>query len=411
MRGVTDSPFSPGSDVVPKIWAGRDQEINDWTRIVRPRRIAGAYERGRTILGEPGVGKSSLVNLISREARKQGDWVTDQLRIPPSTDALKRVAKALLTIADQAGLSTRAEKGLASLLDRVRSIAVLGVSVSLSHPEGEDAYVALTDLLVEIGRVAIERNVMVLICIDEIQNITDEAILSQLLISLGDALTKEVTVSAPGNREITRYLPIAVYLSGLPDFERMARSQKGATFTRRFKSTPLSSVTTSEMEQALAPLVNQGWEVGDGEGGVKSVYMDQDARDAIIDLSKGEPFLFQLAGDSAWHAGSTDTITREDVLAGWQAVRDEAESHVANILDRLPEQERLLVEVMGELDPAERTLSTIAHTAGISPSSKLGTAAQRLDIVRGIIRRGRPYTFHNQAVEAYLTTEWPRETT
>ncbi|WPF65903.1 ATP-binding protein [Corynebacterium sp. 22KM0430] len=396
--------------MIPQIWVGRDQEINDWTRIVRPSRIAGVYERSRTILGEPGVGKSSLVNLISREAKEQGDWVTDQLRIPPATDALKRVAEALLAIADQAGLSTSTEKGLAALLDRVRSIAALGVSVSLAQPEGEEPYVALTDLLVEIGRAAIKAKVVVLICIDEIQNITDEAILSQLLISLGDALTKEVTVIAPGDREITRFLPIAVYLSGLPDFEHMARTRQRATFARRFKTTYLSSVTTTEMEQALAPLVNQGWEISDEEGGIKHVYMDQDARDAIIDLSKGEPFLFQLAGNSAWRAGNTDTITREDVLAGWQTVRDEAESHVANILDRLPEQERLVVEIMGELDPAERTLSAIADAAGISPATKLGTAARRLEKVRGIITRGKPYAFRNRAIEAYLTSEWPEIT-
>ncbi|WP_222129905.1 MULTISPECIES: hypothetical protein [unclassified Corynebacterium] len=125
--------------------------------------------------------------------------------------------------------------------------------MSLSHPEDEDAYVALTDLLVEIGRVAIERNAMVLICIDEIQNITDETILSQLLISLGDALIKEVTITAPGNRKITRYLPIAVYLSSLPDFERMARSHKGAPFTRRFTSTLLGSITTAEWNKHLLP--------------------------------------------------------------------------------------------------------------------------------------------------------------
>ncbi|KQB83228.1 hypothetical protein [Corynebacterium oculi] len=190
----------------------------------------------------------------------------------------------------------------------------------------------------------------------------------------------------------------------------MTRTRQGATFARRFKTTLLGSVTATEMEKALALLVNQGWEISDEEGGIKHVYMDQDARDAIIHLSKGEPFLFQLAGNSAWHAGNTDTITREDVLVGWQTVRAEAESHVANILDRLPEQERLFVEVMGELDPAERTLSAIAHTAGISPATKLGTATRRLDQVRGIIKRGKPYTFRNQAVEAYLTTEWPEIT-
>ncbi|GGD76632.1 hypothetical protein [Microbacterium murale] len=33
--------------------------------------------------------------------------------------------------------------------------------------------------------------------------------------------------------------------------------------------------------------------------------------------------------------------------------------------------------------------------------------AQRLDTVRGIIDRGKPYSFRRRAVEAYLTSDWP----
>ena len=53
MRDSTDNPFSPGSDTVPEIWAGRLAQINDWRDVLRPRLLRGLPERGRTILGEP----------------------------------------------------------------------------------------------------------------------------------------------------------------------------------------------------------------------------------------------------------------------------------------------------------------------------------------------------------------------
>ena len=64
--------------------------------------------------------------------------------------------------------------------------------------EGQEPFTALFELLVELGQAAIKNNVVILIHIDEVQNIADEAALSQLLIALGDALAHEVTMMAPG---------------------------------------------------------------------------------------------------------------------------------------------------------------------------------------------------------------------
>ena len=75
--------------------------VADWRDVVRPRRLAGHAERGRTILGEAGLGKSSLVRRIAEDAASRGDWVTPQLRIPSGADPLKRLAAALL---DQLGV-------------------------------------------------------------------------------------------------------------------------------------------------------------------------------------------------------------------------------------------------------------------------------------------------------------------
>ncbi|WP_136055741.1 AAA family ATPase [Microbacterium sp. K24] len=408
MRDALDNPFSPGSDTIPEVWAGRTEQLSDWRDVVRPRRLAGLPERGRTILGEPGLGKSALVRRIAQEASRAGDWVTPQLRIPAGADPLKLVAEAVLKIAADAGLSSSREKRIGDAIARVQAVAISGISLTLRGSDGREPYAALTELLVEVGRAAITNGaVMVLIHVDEVQNITDEKALSQLLIALGDALTHEVEVEVPGGARVSRSLPIAVYLTGLPDFEDMAGARKGATFARRFKSTTLSALDDDDLAEALQEFVLEGWAVPDGTGGSARIRMEPDAAARIVDVCRGEPFLFQLAGEQAWYAGRTPTITAEQVRQGWRGAQREATAHVERILERLPARERQLLQVMAELPAPDRTLTRIAEEMGFSKVTEAGPTAQRLDTVRGIIDRGKPYTFRHRAVEAYLTGDWP----
>ena len=409
MRSPLDSPFSPGSDTVPEVWAGRTSHLSDWRDVLRPRRAAGLHERGRTILGEAGSGKSSLVRRIAREASRSGDWTTPQLRIPSGTDSLKRVASALLDLSAAAGLAAAREKRIGDLLSRVETVAASGVSLSVRAQDGPEPYIALTDLLIEIGRAAIRRgDVMVVIHIDEVQNISDKNARSQLLIALGDALTHEETVDVPGGLQIERGLPIAVYLTGLPEFADMTGARKGATFARRFRTTTLGAIDDDALMSALQPFVTEGWPIADDAGGVGRVFMEPAAQRAIVELAHGEPFLFQLAGERAWYAGTDDLITAEHVRTGWRDAAPEAEAHVQRILDRLPPRERHFLEAMAALPPEERTLTNIARSMGYERTTDAGPTAQRLDLTRGIIRRGRPYDFRHRAVGAYLTSEWPR---
>jgi hypothetical protein len=247
----------------------------------------------------------------------------------------------------------------------------------------------------------------VLIHIDEVQNITSDGALSQLLIALGDAIAHEEAVTAPGGIRVHRSLPIAVYLTGLPEFADMAGARTGATFARRFKTTTLTALDDDDLASALQPFIVDGWSVPDDSGGVGRVHMEPDAAWAIVELCRGEPFLFQLAGEQAWYAGSSDLITRAQVLSGWRAARSEAVAHVERILDRLPAREREFVQTMAELPAEERTLTRIAKEMGLTKATDAGPTSQRLDSVRGIIGRGKPYTFRHRAVEAYLSGDWP----
>jgi hypothetical protein len=408
VRSAVDNPFNPGSDVVPDVWAGRTEQLNDWRNILRPRLASGLFERGRTILGEPGLGKSTLVRKIAAEAAAGGAWVTPQLRIPSGADPLKLLADALLNLADDAGLAAKRERQIKDLLTRVQSIAASGLALTLGDASaGPDPFVTLTRLLIEIGHAAMQRDTLCLVHLDEVQNIADEHGLSQLLIALGDAITHLVRVDVPGGLQVERSLPIAVYLTGLPEFEDRAGARKGATFARRFKTTILTAIDDDDLELALQDFVLKGWPVADDQGRPARVHMDQDAVAAIIDLCRGEPFLFQLAGQQAWYAGDTATITAEQVRAGWRTAQREAAAHVERILGRLPQRERAFLEAMAALPKRERSLTRIAERAGLSSATAAGSMTQRLDTVRGIIDRGKTYSFRHRAVEAFLTSDWP----
>lgn len=408
MRKPIDSPFSPGADSVPQVWAGRTAQLSDWRDVLRPRRISGIPERGRTILGEAGLGKSTLVRRIASEASERGDWVTPQLRIPSGADPLRVVATALLRLAENAGLSAKRDRAIADLITRVETVAAAGVSVSLRDRSGPEPHSALSELLVEIGRAAAKAgDVAVLVHIDEIQNISDEHALSQLLIALGDSLAFEEQIQLPGGVEAGRALPIAVYLTGLPEFADMAGARRGATFVRRFQTTVLSPIDGDDLKAALHPFVTDGWPIAEDNGQLGRVFMEPGALRMIADLACGEPFLFQLAGERAWYADTDSTITCQDVVAGWNGARSEAESHVLRILDRLPAREREFVEAMAELAPEDRSLTKIAHHMGYQKATDAGPTSQRLDISRGIVNRGKPYSFRHRAIGAYLTSEWP----
>jgi hypothetical protein len=403
VRSATNNPFEPGSDRVPQVWAGRHDRLADWRDRVRPRRAGGQYERGRTLLGEPGIGKSVLVRRLAADATQAGDWVTPQIRVPRGVNPLPLLAEHLLDLADLAGLPTRREKKLGALLNRVREVSVAGTGLVVDPPGGLPPHVALTRLLIEIGKAAAEAGQVALVHLDEVQNITDDDAMSQALVVLGDALAYEHPQTVPGG-SVEVALPLVVYLTALPEFADQASTRIGATFARRFQTVLLDPISDDDLTSALWPLVYEGRPI---DAGQTVVTMSPEAASEIVRLCHGDPFSFQLAGQHAWDAGREPRIEVADVTAGWRQARGEARRHVERQLERLPELERAMVEAMASLPPDERSLTRIAVEMGYEKAAQVGPTAQRLDTVRGMISRGRCYTFRARAVEAYLGGDWP----
>ena len=362
-------------------------------------------ERGRTFLGEPGIGKSVLVRRIAAHAADAGDLVTEQVRVPRGVDPLPLLGRALLRAADAAGLPDRREAAVESVLRRAR-VLVGGAAADQGAGEGARAHVVLHDLLLALGRAGLRDGRLLLVHVDEVQNIEDDGALSQLLVALGDALSHGEELTAPSGQRLEAALPIAVYLTGLPEFHDRAAARTGAMFARRFQTTLLRPLHDDDVRGALRPLAHVGWRVPH-EGGERRVAMSQAAIEEVVRVCHGDPFLFQLAGQHAWDAGGDSVIEVEHVRRGWARARPEAVTHVERLLERLPDLERAFLDAMAELEPDARTATNIARALGYDRASQVGATAQRLDTVRGILERGKPYSFRVRAVEAYLGGAWP----
>lgn len=373
-RTPLTNPFEPGSGAIPTIWVGRDEELADVDRRLVPRRTAGLFERGRTYLGDPGLGKSVLVNRIADARRQAGDLVAEPLRLARGRDPLAALAGALHPIIPA---GERLAGRLADAVARVRDVGLLGARVTVDAP-AEDRYASLADLLTTLATSASEEGRVLVIRVDEVQNLAGDP-LSQLLTLLGDLLETTTATTDPAGQPARRHLPVLVLLSGLPTFSARA-AEAGATFTRRFATTFLRPFSDEEVRAGLVYAFADGYQVL-GEDGPVTIDLADAAREALIEVCQGDPFLFQLAGAAAWDAGVGPLITEEEVHFGWARVRREVHAHVRSRLQGLSElQGQVLRAAVAVTDGQDVAVdgTTIARRMGRTASSAIGSTLQAL---------------------------------
>lgn len=405
VRFPSDNPFMPGSDAIPLVWAGRTRDLADYSDVVRARRTAGVYERGRAVLGEPGIGKSVLVAKVRQTAAEMGDIVLPAVRLPRGADPITLLAAAVEEAVQTHSLVERLARHAGDMLDRVRSISA-AVSVTLDEPAPNSPHVVLTQAITTLARLAKEDGAALVIHLDEIQNVTDRNLLSGLLVALGDSLNAVTTDSDAAGSPHTRHLPVVVYLTGLWNFADEATRAAGATFARRFKPVRLGWLDDADIQIALSPFTTTGWPVLTADGPAQ-VTMTEAAVHALIATVLGDPFLLQLLGSATWDAAPGEAvITAAHVAAGVRDVGHEMETHVRRAVERLPARERELLEALVALDPGERTLTRAGQALGRT-ASEVGSYSARLEM-RSLIRRDRPVVVTARPVEALLTGSWPR---
>jgi hypothetical protein len=395
MRQAASSPFTPGYGILPQVWAGREREFRDFDEVVVPRVRNRTYEQARVITGNRGVGKTVFLAQLADEA-DEADDLTVQVTARTGTHVVSDLIAALARVLHRTSAAAAVTDVLDATLRRSIGLTVSssGVRVDLgaAPPAKEMPSLAepLARLLERVAREAADRDRMLLVTVDEAQNI-DPAALEVLCHTLADVQNRHDRTRGPRGEAVRAYLPLGVYLAGLPSLPDRIRAS-GSTFFERSLPLDLGLLRDPDVQAAIRGMLAN-----------VDVGIEPEALDLLAEHIGGYPYFLHLYGKHAWAAGSSDVITLDDV----EAAVDEAAIDLARFYgERVRGLGDLAYDWLvaaAQLPSTDRTTGNVAAALGRT-SPQLGSTVDAL-IGRALVRhepgRGR-FSFAVPGLERYL---------
>ncbi len=360
------NPYSPGAGTPPRALVGRDVELGQFE--IAARRLATGYsDRSMLITGLRGVGKTVLLQEFCSIAQRN-NWAYQQIEANTDLNLPGVMADRIQT----ALLKLSAGRRLADRLRRVLGV-LKSFKVRWNLPEGGDVEIGiepiphlantgilhedLADLFTAVGEYARDREVGVLITIDEIQYLTPEQ-LRPLVMCL--------------HKLSQRLLPIMMVGAGLPSVPALVGEARSYA-ERLFAFLTINSLSPEEATTALsAPAAEHqvSWEV--------------DALAKVVETTAGYPYFLQEFGKQAWNfAAGPHKITLEEVRHSIPiAVQALDEGFFRVRFDRTTKAQRSYLASMASLGSGPHSTREVASQMGKS-TSQVSTQRNQL-IKRGL---------------------------
>lgn len=331
------NPYAPGAGTPPPELVGRDQVIEDAAVAMR-RVVSARTSQHQLITGLRGLGKTVLLGKLTALAEHIGYRVV-RVEAVGGDDTLRtilRQARRIVEDLDRGGAG-RALRSIESV-----SLTVAGTGLSVDRFDTTPDREALADVIVEMGRVAGERQAGVMIAIDEAQMV-DSHDLRRILAGV--------------HRCNQDGLPLFIALAGLPNLVGVVAS--ASTYAERmFRVTDLGPLTPEQVSQAITVPAE---ELG--------VIWSPDATEAIVDHSDGYPFFVQTWAYHTWNAAQDDPISVDDVgRASANASSALDSSFFAARTARIPASEVSYVQALASLGPGPHRSGDVAEAAGKTTS-------------------------------------------
>lgn len=364
------NPYSPGAGSPPPALVGRDGELEAFDIAVQ-RLALGRSAKSQLLTGLRGVGKTVLLREFGRTAGGH-DWVHEQIEATESLAFTEGISgllrRALLRLRYRDRAKDRARRALGALAAfAVRyQIPDTGIDVTVGidpTPGRADTGILdedLAELFIEVGEVARDAGVGVLLTIDEVQYLS-QAHLAALIVGL--------------HRVSQEQLPFMVAGAGLPSLPGLAGEAKSYA-ERLFDFPEIDSLAPEDTRLALSrPAEEEG------------VAWSPEALDRALDLTQGYPYFLQEFGKQAWDsAAGPAAIERADVDAAVPVAVSALDSGFFRArLDRATDAERSYMRAMASLGPGPYGSGAVAKAMG-------KTTGQAGPVRDALIKRGLIYS-------------------
>jgi hypothetical protein len=395
LRTAADDPFTPGYGVVPQVFAGRQAEFADFEGVVLARVARGIYEPARLLTGDRGMGKTALLKQFEAEASEAEHWVA-RVSAVRGDAVIADLVEAIVEALDRHGAVDELERPARQALRRVAGVAVGPTGTGLVDSRQQRGMAArrhrdLTEILADAGRVARERDVALLLLLDEAQNIDRDA-MGALFHAFQEAQSRTVTERHPTGARLRHHLPLAIYVAGLPGLTVLLR-EAGTTFGERARHLSLPLLSDGDVAEGLIAFAATG-----------GVTVDADAQERFVELVGGYPYFLHVVGSHVWVAGDGPVITRGEVEAGWRRAAPAVERFYEERLRDITDVQRRYLVAAAELEERQRTSGAIAAALGATTEQVGSTQQALIDTHRVLRRTGRGrVTFTLPGIDRYLS--------
>lgn len=326
------NPFKPTFGATPPLLAGRDEQIADFADALDDG--PGASGRATLYTGARGSGKTVMLNAVEDEARSRGWLVVSETATEGLIETLtkSRLPALLRNIDPDAVRRHLTQVELPLIKGGISWDTVESHVVAMDLREQVNL---LTDLLAE-------NETGLLITVDEIHP-ARSAELRQLATVIQHAFRE--------NRQL------AFVGAGLTASVSDLLNDDVLTFLRRADRHNLGSVDLDHVRQAIEqPIIESGRTV------------EPSALQAMVEGTRGYPFLIQLVGAQCWRINPTvNTITRNDAKQGIERAHLRLGSLVhAPALNQLSDIDKSYLLAMSQDDDRSST-GEIAARLNVSP--------------------------------------------
>jgi GTPase SAR1 family protein len=359
------NPYRPGAGTAPPALVGRDALLDHFGVLMR-RAIVGRPGKSVMPIGLRGVGKTVLLNRFASIASHEGLKVVS-VESPEDADLRALLARSLRKVLlglDRSTMSSKLTRAL-RVLKSFSATTPDGLTLRLDVDswsglaDSGDFADDLTDLLIAVGEALAERRSGLLLCIDEVQYVTAEAL---------GALISAI------HRTVQADLPVVLVGAGLPQLPGLAGDAK--SYAERLFEFPL--VDSLSPDDAQAALIRPAEERG--------VTFDSAAQEAVLKATAGYPYFIQEWGYHLWNAAPEPTVTGAMVDAiEPRIIKHLDENFFLVRFDRLTPKEKDYLRAMATLGPGPHRSGDIARQLQV----KVESVAPRRG---GLIGKGMIYS-------------------
>ncbi|MGJ9421469.1 AAA family ATPase [Aeromicrobium sp. CF3.5] len=350
---MLNDPYSPGA--LPDYLAGRADELGIARGVLGPVALGRAAGPLLAFYGARGVGKTSLLRALQREA-DVGDFLTVWATGRSDESLVSGLASALAHQLRDAKLEARA-KSLLGRIDQVRvEFGVPGAKIAADVKPASRSVPGLEELLDDTARLVRAHGLHGLVVfVDELQD-----------APLGDRTSMLIALQhfdGAGS-------PIAVVAAGLPSLPGAVTA--AATFGERSNFVALGALSPVAVAEALrVPAAELGVRWSDA------------AIDAALEEARGYAYKVQLLGSAAWTAlaprAAGEEVMLPHVHRAIETVERRMQTMFAARLAKASEEERRLLGALAAVadDRGDSARSAAASYLGVDPRS-LSRARQSL---------------------------------